>query len=1136
MKMVEKVDYPLEVVANEGEGGLGVSIKYAGELFDRERVKALLDGMGHTLEQVTGNWEIEEKEIRHLREGERQRIVCEWNRTEHEYPAAKTVVELCEDQVERTPGNIAVSCEGKELSYRELNGKANRVARYLRDRYGVGPDDLVALCLDRSELMEIAALGVLKAGGAYVPVGTDYPVERMRYILADTRAKAVLANAVYGEKLRAAGAGPPVQNRDAHRSWHQAGGGDAENPERLAGPGNLAYVIYTSGTTGEPKGAMLEHRGLVNRIWWMNGEYPLNENDVVLQKTPYTFDVSVWELIWALLAGARIAFARPGGHRDGEYLLETIARERVTVVHFVPSMLKVFEETAAGLDRGRCGSLRCLFGSGEALGLRDVAEWRRLFPGTAVRNLYGPTEASIDALCYDCGGEGVEEVLIGKPIWNTAAYILDGEMRPVPAGVAGELHLGGVGVARGYLNKGALTAEKFVANPFQSVGEKERGYNGRLYKTGDLARYRADGNIEYLGRNDFQVKVRGFRIERGEIEGALLGYGGIRQCVVVAVERGGEKCLAAYYVGEGELDGEGIRGYLEGKLPEYMVPAAYMRLEELPLGANGKLDRRALPDPGLQRDEAYEEPRNETEEKLRGLYAEVLGLPEEAIGARADFFRIGGDSIRSIRLANRIQRRLCLPITITDILKYKTIRALCENAASGVKAGKTTQGEQGKLSGGFPLLPSQQYLFDMIDTHKAPLEYYDNYISICLVEIENADRDILAQSLAMLGEYHDAFRLRYQKAGGVYSQQYGDALPEIKFHVLAENSGAREMEIKQVVTAWIRSIHIFSGTLAVFGIINGFEDKRAQVYLLCHHLNTDGVSWRIVGDDLKTLYNYLARSGERTVAARAEAILGPKGTSLRQWSEALLAYTEQMKDEKPYWEDIERSAIVSNRAIAALSSAVMKSRHFDLDEELTEKILSASRRGLETRIDDILLSALNMALHTMTGVEHHCIMMEGHGRSGISGELDVSRTMGWFALPYPVRLPRPGANPEETVGRVKKNLREIPNGGIGYQLLCGGDREQYMPSIYVNYQGEFENNINVEVDVPMAGELFQFEIELIGHIFDRRLRCMFASRLEDDKAAALIRDFEDSLRICLTEKLSGPIGKPIEKSLELFGN
>jgi hypothetical protein len=488
-----------------------------------------------------------------------------------------------------------------------------------------------------------------------------------------------------------------------------------------------------------------------------------------------------------------------------------------------------------------------------------------------------------------------------------------------------------------------------------------------------------------------------------------------------------------------------------------------------------------------------------------------LGLEEEQISVKSDFFRIGGDSIRSIRLANRIQRQLELPVRIADIFTYKTIRNLYENFFSGIKKTQTIQNEQGILAGEFPLLPSQKYLFDMMNTNKASVEHFNNHISTYLVEIENADEDILVQSVVKLAEYHDAFRLRYKKNGDSYIQYYSEVIPEIKMHRIAKSSGMREKKINQVVAGWMKSIDIF-GNPAVFGIITGLEDKLARIYLLCHHINTDGVSWRIVGDDLKTIYSYLAEHRQGMEKIKPEAILGEKGTSLRQWSQALQVYKKRVKNEISYWEDIEQAALASNRAISGLSCRAMRRRRFDIEKELTGKILGASRRGLGTRIDDILLSALNMGLYKLTGMENHCIMMEGHGRHEIAAELGISRTMGWFALPYPVKLPPVGEDIGETVKRVKETLRRIPNGGIGYRLLCEGYREQYMPKIYVNYQGEFENRLDVGIEMPVVDEIFLYDMELKGHIFNQRLAFVLMSKLPDDAVSNIIGEFKDSLK------------------------
>ena len=496
-----------------------------------------------------------------------KQIIYEWNATDREYSKEYTIQELFEEQVEKTPNTIALIYEENRLSYRELNNHANRFANYLREHYGIKADDLIVLCLERSEHMLISILAVLKAGGAYVPIDPSYPKERIEYVLKDSATKLVITNEIYQETFREISGVVLIDNTLFQAKLLQQ---SAENPNALITSNHLAYVIYTSGTTGNPKGVMIDHQGVVNRIQWMNKQYPLKETDKILQKTPYTFDVSVWELLWANWYGASIVFAKPEGQKDIEYLIDLIKKEHITIVHFVPSMLNIFLE---GLEKkierkiiqnpdknpDFAWHLRYIFCSGEALSIKQVKALYKLPIVSALHNLYGPTETSIDSLYYDC--TNTDRVCIGKPISNTKVYVLNADLIPVPVGAIGELYLGGIGLARGYLNRPELTAERFIANPFQTAEESRLGKNARLYKTGDLVRWLADGNLEYIGRNDFQVKIRGYRIELGEIENVLCSYSGIKQAVVLArgyeetIEKSTEnKYLVAYYVVESNVN------------------------------------------------------------------------------------------------------------------------------------------------------------------------------------------------------------------------------------------------------------------------------------------------------------------------------------------------------------------------------------------------------------------------------------------------------------------------------------------------------------------------------------------------------------------------------------------------------
>ena len=596
-----------------------------------------------------------------------------WNQTYSPYPKDKTAIELFEEQVLRTPDNVATTFEGTSLTYSQVNEEANKFGHYIKDHFNINPDDMIVLCLERSHHMLIAILGVLKAGASYVPVGPEYPDDRISYILSDTHSKVVITNAMMRDRFLSLSSDIPVISVEDGLLWKDC---VCTNPIHSSLPNNLVYVIYTSGTTGTPKGVMLENRSLVNRITWMNSQYPLKPDDRILQKTTYTFDVSVWEFFWPILYGASIVFAKPEGHKDSAYLAELIHRERVSILHFVPSMLTAFEETIANNPplQNSCASLRYMFCSGEALGLKQVQLCHKLFPGLQIHNLYGPTETCVDVLYYDCNASNISKVLIGRPIFNTSAYILDENLNPLPIGATGELYIGGDGVARGYLNKPELTKEKFINNPYQSAEEIALGINDRLYKTGDLARYLPDGNIDYLGRNDSQVKIRGFRIELGEIESVLNTVPGISQSVVLAKENNkGTKYLVGYYASRESITEDLLIQTLKKSVPEYMVPSFFIHMECLPVTNNGKLDRKSLPEPEFVDKNTYVAPENNLQESLCQIYADVLGLDVHQVGINDDFFKLGGDSILAIKLVNRLKNDLSANIDITSIFNLKNV-------------------------------------------------------------------------------------------------------------------------------------------------------------------------------------------------------------------------------------------------------------------------------------------------------------------------------------------------------------------------------------------------------------------------------------------------------------------------------
>ncbi|HET7866362.1 MAG TPA: amino acid adenylation domain-containing protein, partial [Burkholderiaceae bacterium] len=580
------------------------------------------------LERIEAHADTPVNQLPLLSEAERRQVLVEFNDTTRTYPADRLIHQLFEAQAAARPEAVAAVCEDCHLTYAALNARANQLAHRLIDA-GVRPDDRIAVCLERSLDMVIGLLAVLKAGGAYVPLDPGLPRERLGYMLRDSAPVALLTwRSLQGVLPDLA---VPVLWLDADAqefaSW------PVHNPDPAAQgleARHLAYVLYTSGSTGQPKGVMNEHRGVVNRLLWAQDEYGLGHDDSVMQKTPFGFDVSVWEFFLPLLAGARLVMARPQGHLDPVYLRELIARARITTMHFVPSMLSAFLEQATSAS---CAPLRRVLCSGEALPHALQQRFFQVLPGVALSNLYGPTEAAIDVTCWHCApGLHPGLVPIGRPVANTQIHVLDAQLQPVPVGCPGEIHIGGVQVARGYLHRPALTAERFIEDPFSAVP------GARLYKTGDLGRWLPDGAIAYLGRNDHQVKLRGLRIELGEIETQLAACPGIREAAVLAREDGaGEKCLVAYYTGASQ-QAEALRTRLLAMLPAYMVPAAYVWLAALPLNANGKLDRSALPvpDAGALATRAYEPPQGEAETLVASFWQDMLGV--ERVGRHDQFF------------------------------------------------------------------------------------------------------------------------------------------------------------------------------------------------------------------------------------------------------------------------------------------------------------------------------------------------------------------------------------------------------------------------------------------------------------------------------------------------------------------
>jgi len=661
--------FDLELSMAEADGGLSASLIYATDLFDADTIARLADHFQRLLAQIGTEPDLRIDEFSLLSAAERRQLISDWNGTAVSYPQDRCLHELFADRVERRPDAVAAVFGDDELCYGELDRRANQLAHHLRG-VGVGPDIVVGLCIERSLDMVVGLLGILKAGGAYLPLDPRYPVDRLAYMLDDARVEVLLTQEALVGGLPPSGA--RLVRLDA--DWPEIAGQPDTLPESGVDADDLAYVIYTSGSTGRPKGVMTSHRGIMNLADAQLAQLPLEETDRILQFASISFDAAVWDVVMSWHVGAALVLAQQHDLMPGEPLCDLLIQQRITTVLLPPAAL-------AALPAAELPDLKTLIAGGEACSAELLRPW---LSGRSVFNAYGPTESSVVTTMFRCGGD--RKPPIGRPLPNTRTYVLDARMQPVPIGVAGELYIGGAGLARGYLLRPDLTAERFVPNPFTS-GE-------RLYRTGDLVRWCADGELDYLGRLDTQVKLRGFRIELGEIEAALLSQEGVAQAVVVAREEGAARRLVAYVVPyrNASADIGELRRTLQQTLPDYMVPAAIMRLDRLPLTPNGKLDRNALPAPDRHRDADHQPPRNPVETVLAGLFAEVLGL--DRVGIHDNFFELGGHSLLAMQFVSQVRAALGVTLPVREIFMGPTVAEVAvhaEEALAGEIESMTTE-------------------------------------------------------------------------------------------------------------------------------------------------------------------------------------------------------------------------------------------------------------------------------------------------------------------------------------------------------------------------------------------------------------------------------------------------------------
>ncbi len=1042
---------------------------FATSLFMKSTIERMVNHYLIVLDQMVNNQEKQIKDYCLLSKDEYQQLVIDWNQTDKEYPKDKTVYQLFEAQVSKEPANIAIIFEEEQLTYAELNVKSNQVARYLQTQTSIKSDTIIGLCLDKGLEMIIGILGILKSGAAYLPIDPEYPSDRIYYLLEDSQTKLVLTQSHLKERLEEiTDINLVVLDSNCYENQ------EAKNLEVQNKTTDLAYVIYTSGSTGKPKGVCVSHESLNNLIFSQKEKLNINNETQVLQFASIIFDASVWEIFSSLAFGAKLNIVSNKTRLSMECLNKYISTQKINLALLPPTILNI-------LPTQNLECLKYLLTGGDNCNDEILAKWNR---GRVFINAYGPTESAVCATMHEYK-DGDISANIGKALNNIKCYVLDSNKKLVPIGVIGELYISGASLAREYLNKPKLTAEQFIVNSFATEEDILKGYT-RLYKTGDLVRWLPEGNLEYVGREDFQVKIRGYRIELGEIENALISIEHIKQAVVLVKEEKDNKRLIAYFVSDLEINQEHILNELSAQLPNYMVPIALKRVDSFPLTANGKLNIKALPEPDYLNKDRYIAPTTDLQLRLCQLWQEILNLDKVGIGD--DFFRIGGDSILSIQLSSRL-RKHDLNCSVRDIFEYRTIQKLSMFIVSGINKTECLS-EQGILKGEFDLLPIQKWFFYKVKNKE--FKNFNHWNQSFIVKVPKLEIGKLQDIIQKLTEQHDILR-------AVYTENHQEYLgiidiPQLKY-LNIEN--LTEETISDRLTDWQSHFNVKKGPLWNVAYIEGYKDQSARLFFALHHLIVDSVSWRILIEDFKSLYH--------------QEKLKNKLSSYRQWVNELLLYPEKNAQEKNYWGNVLKTMPQYNIIEKGVKFTTIK-----INKEKTRSLLKEANKAYHTEVDDLLLTAIALALQSWNKESTQVITLERHGRENIYETIDHSKTVGWFTTMYPVRLALQ-ENLEASIQHIKESLRAIPNKGIGFGVIFPNELMN-LPPISFNYLGQFDTQdaywhiVSENSGIAMHTENIDTNIiNINGWVLEGELRFSIVTKLGEKNTMALANNFQHNL-------------------------
>jgi amino acid adenylation domain-containing protein/non-ribosomal peptide synthase protein (TIGR01720 family) len=1122
--------FKVKLACWHSNNSLTIQLHYDTNLLDKQDIQRLGLELKALLQSIVNNSETAINKLNILSPQERQQLLIEFNQTDTSLPPYQCLHHWFEAQVKNTPDRVAVIYEHEQLTYQELNTKADKIAHYLTS-LGVKSETIVALYVERSLDIVIGIIGILKAGAAYLPLEPNLPTEALTFRLQNAQVPIVLTQKHLQEKIELCAIASNIQIVYLNSNIQNLAKNSTNKVDiNLPAAKNLAYVIYTSGSTGKPKGVAVEHRQILNYLSGVLAKLKIPEAASFATVSTFAADLGNTSIFGALCTGGCLHIIAESKTTDPIALADYFTEHQIDCLKIVPSHLSALLTSS---DAEKLLPRQRLILGGEAPTWELIDKVHKLVPDCQIFNHYGPTESTIGVLIHHVNfSKGDSHFpLLGRPLANTQIYVLDQHQQPVPIGVAGEIYIGGANVARGYINQPELTKEKFIQNPFKNpVGGNGHSplQDPKLYTTGDKARYHPDGNIEFLGRIDNQIKLHGFRIELGEVETVLRQHPQVRDAAVIIRENLSNKHLVAYFVADEASLQQELPNFLTQKLPEYMLPSHFIQLKALPLTPNGKIDRDSLPLPETIKLEssAFVAPRTPVEAALTQIWAELLG--KEKVSIDDNFFALGGDSIISIQAiakANQIGLRL----TPNQIFEHQTIAKL----AAVTETINNLTSEQGLVTGEVPLTPIQCSFFEQ----NLPEPHHSNQ-SVLLELPKEIDLKQLEEVINHLLQYHDILRSRFVKTESAWEcsislEAHGHST--LHSYQLSEFSPTLQKQaIKEISTKVQTSLNLSEGKLIQITLFDLGHNQPNRLLIVIHHLVIDGVSWRILLEDLQTA---LAQSNQGKTRQ-----LPPKTTSYQQWAKLLPEYgqTEKLNTELDYWCCESRKQIKSlpvDDQDGINTEAVAHTLSVCLSETETKALLQEVPVAYHTQVNDILLAALVKAFAQWTGESQLLVNLEGHGREDIFADIDInlSRTVGWFTTVFPVLLKiEPANSANDLIKTIKEQLRQIPNRGIGYGVLRYLNRDQTisqalaaMPQAEVcfNYLGQFDSvladsdwfKLASESDgatrSPLGKRRYLFNIN--GYVIDGKLKLdwIYSSRIHQEKTVLnLAESFIQRLR------------------------